>query len=1218
MSANTLALTVLVGLVICHASDASNNTVTVDKLYMYQSDKQAVKTGGMYVKGDAMCNDAAVWVCEVDGGCDPRMALYLGAEGYWVISDVTCDGVALVRSMKEYDSSDEQTAPDKTSQWLRAEGTKWVYDDEVRVTARGCHVPDACLQLNCQEPTDGYTCDECTINGSLISCGKSSPLRYIFLGVALLLILSISVLAYFSLRSQAAYATTPITTPFTTTTFTAFRTSIWHRYRTLIVSKMASLGRLISLNRKIFILAPFTCLVILIGLGLPVVKTRSAGSYSADWVPRGGRLEDEINYVQKWSDPSKTGTGVEIMVGPDDTSKSALTKHYLRELLRVYQEVYALKVPAYYNNGSSTMVGYQDWCLSIDNPMITEFPCMNPSPLDCYFEGSWAMGDVSLGHPLPVANQSDLYKANEFYAILAPGQLLTYSDRPSFMNETDEQILEQMSLYPTECQHWAPSVTKGRGYLFGGYKTSDQMTDEAVPKPKMESAVRLVGWTLQHSARRAMSFRKTLAGLDENAVDDAMNRWFDAVSDKLEEIDNDEVNYPGTSVSVFMTVSLTRMFTKIGKTGTRQVAQGLIIVTVFIILSQIRSTKRNTAVIPALIGLLLVCISIVAGFALVALCGIVFNHTILQALPFFALGIGVDDMFLLLNYLGDVPKENRATEDIISDLLRKAGISVTLTSMCNAVSALAAGLYVPIPALSHFLFATSIIIFINYLTMLLIFPAVLAWSHDSNKSSEPPFVIERFYALLACIASFFKSSPNVIKRYYMPFMAKRSVQLSVAFLNLLLFAAFVAILCTVHPLEFGFDIVDLTPRGSYLSKGFRENEDYIATQSMSHSYVVKAIDFPNRQLEMKKLHNWVKYNRWTNDTTDMRGFWMDWFDDFVQKWGLLKNASGFIPVDKPIPPTYPYVERYDQFIEPDEWYPMAMTWRNPSLAQLDMVTSITTDPFGWRWGFESFELNNTLLKTDSLYTVNMSMLKNPSDWVEHIEFMRDGMGAIVGEGNAFPDPSGPYLQMQEFMHLKKFFWVAFAIVVSVVFVCSMLLGVGLCGSLLVAYTAAASTIEVMALLMIFNIKFQSIAAVTLLLSIGVNVEFSAHVIVGYITADGCPNEKTRATIHDTFIPVLEGGASSFLMFSLLYLSPFPYVQKYFFWVLFISITVGLLHGLVFLPATMATLDRCAIFADNLRPKGVSEDYENAGTKCGTKSIDTEPEPEAAVKNPLTV
>ena len=216
------------------------------------------------------------------------------------------------------------------------------------------------------------------------------------------------------------------------------------------------------------------------------------------------------------------------------------------------------------------------------------------------------------------------------------------------------------------------------------------------------------------------------------SVDEALNEWYDKASERIEEINDDEENYPGIETSVFMTSSPSKMFKEISQARAEQLIIGIIIIFAVAVVTQFSRDKTKSFARAAIIGVFLVILSNLAAYGFISLVGIKLNHAMLQALPFLALGLGVDDMFLLMHYFREVPDKNRPTEEVIADLYREGGVSVTLTSICNA-GAFFSGMLVPIPALSDFLAAAGVIVVFNFVMMFLAFPVVLAWECDNLK-----------------------------------------------------------------------------------------------------------------------------------------------------------------------------------------------------------------------------------------------------------------------------------------------------------------------------------------------------------------------------------------------------------------------------------------------------------------------------------------------------
>ena len=69
----------------------------------------------------------------------------------------------------------------------------------------------------------------------------------------------------------------------------------------------------------------------------------------------------------------------------------------------------------------------------------------------------------------------------------------------------------------------------------------------------------------------------------------------------------------------------------------------------FVVATQFSFDKPLNLMLLGFVGFICVCIANLAAYSFIALVGYKFNHTMLQALPFIALGLGVDDLFLLLH-----------------------------------------------------------------------------------------------------------------------------------------------------------------------------------------------------------------------------------------------------------------------------------------------------------------------------------------------------------------------------------------------------------------------------------------------------------------------------------------------------------------------------------------------------------------------------------------
>ena len=724
----------------------------IELIFMRQSPDQEVGTGGEYILLDEeiQCNGERVWKLNITGSFETY--IISDTDGYWIVSnDASLNGlnssnnctseIKLLRSEDMHNAS----GPNQV-RWTRQAGATWIYDDAIRFVTNGCPGEAQCLQLNCQEPLDGYQCFECTLEFAQLSCSRSET------DVKLILAIVICITALCLVVCNVIYASNksePVT-PRLSRRFSVPTTGVQvqenivvvflQKYRKAFLQLMGALGNLIGRRSNAFIGTALTLLLVFT-VSLPLFfEVDTGGSYSADWAPEGGRLERELNFVNKWRENSKQASTVLIMVGPEDTKRyNALSKHFAFELLRILQDITNITVPIATSDGRIIQVGYEDFCASVDHPILDQImpgkkPCINPSVLDCFFEGGWQLDDVSQGKPLPEDQQSVKFKNLEAVYKLAkaasPGAITSYSGRPSLQDLTEEEVIERYSQSSTLCDDWVTSASLGRSNSYGSF--TEDKENLTLGEPKLIWAEKIAAVALQYSAKRAKEFKISLDGIDERDIESALDNWFDAVQDRLEEINDDEINFPGTSVSVFMTVSLKRMFKEIGKAKVLQYVIGLTLMLLLTIASQFSRDRAENHVLVAVLGLGLVLLTIFASYGFLALVGVSFTPTMLQVLPFISLGLGVDDLFLLLHYYRAVPDKTRPTRAVLADLLRLAGVSVTLTSFCNAF-AFFSGTIIPIPALRIFLFSAGFVVIINYCTMLFAFPALLAWECNRDR-----------------------------------------------------------------------------------------------------------------------------------------------------------------------------------------------------------------------------------------------------------------------------------------------------------------------------------------------------------------------------------------------------------------------------------------------------------------------------------------------------
>lgn len=103
--------------------------------------------------------------------------------------------------------------------------------------------------------------------------------------------------------------------------------------------------------------------------------------------------------------------------------------------------------------------------------------------------------------------------------------------------------------------------------------------------------------------------------------------------------------------------------------------------------------------------------------------------------------------------------------------------------------------------------------------------------------------------------------------------------------------------------------------------------------------------------------------------------------------------------------------------------------------------------------------------------------------------------------------------------------------------------------------------------------------ITIIMSIGFSVDYSAHITYGYvISSEKLPSDRIRHALGALGWPLTQGAVSTIL--AVIVLADVPaYMIVTFFKTVFLSISLGLLHGLVFLPVTLSLFVRGSCIAD---------------------------------------
>ena len=142
--------------------------------------------------------------------------------------------------------------------------------------------------------------------------------------------------------------------------------------------------------------------------------------------------------------------------------------------------------------------------------------------------------------------------------------------------------------------------------------------------------------------------------------------------------------------------------------------------------------------------------------------------------------------------------------------------------------------------------------------------------------------------------------------------------------------------------------------------------------------------------------------------------------------------------------------------------------------------------------------------------------------------------------------------------------------VTCVFVVTLILLADLRGSLIVMVSVLLTLVNVMGYMHFWGLTIDVVSSILIIISIGLCIDFSAHVAHAFMANDGDKNERIRLALQQIGPAVFNGGLSTFICICLLGLSD-TYIFISFFKVFTLVIIFGLFHGLILLPILLSLI-----------------------------------------------
>uniref|UniRef100_A0A8C1LP17 Patched 2 n=1 Tax=Cyprinus carpio TaxID=7962 RepID=A0A8C1LP17_CYPCA len=462
------------------------------------------------------------------------------------------------------------------------------------------------------------------------------------------------------------------------------------------------------------------------------------------WVEGGSRVSKELRYTKEKQGEESVFTSQMLIQTPKQEGNNILTQEALLLHLEAALSASKVQVSLYGKSWDLNKICFKSGVPIIENVMIERlFPCMIVTPLDCFWEGSKLQGgsaylpgmpDIQWMNldPLKLMEELSQFTSLEgFREMLDKAQVgHAYMNRPCLdPNDTDcphsapnkdpRQVPDIAAELQGGCHGFSKKFMHWQEELILGERAKDSQN-------ALQSAEALQTMFLLMSPKQLYEhFKDDYEIHDINWNEDKATAILESWQRKFVEVVHWSIPQNSSSnVYAFSTTTLNDIMKSFSDVSVIRVAGGYLLMLAYACVTMLRWDCAKSQGAVGLAGVLLVALSVAAGLGLCSLLGLSFNAATTQVLPFLALGIGVDDMFLLAHSFTET-RYNIPFKERTGDCLRRTGTSVALTSINNMIAFFMAAL-VPIPALRAFSLQAAIVVVFNFAMVLLIFPAILS------------------------------------------------------------------------------------------------------------------------------------------------------------------------------------------------------------------------------------------------------------------------------------------------------------------------------------------------------------------------------------------------------------------------------------------------------------------------------------------------------------
>ncbi|XP_071965832.1 patched domain-containing protein 3-like [Antedon mediterranea] len=640
---------------------------------------------------------------------------------------------------------------------------------------------------------------------------------------------------------------------------------------------------------------------------------------------------------------------------------------------------------------------------------------------------------------------------------------------------------------------------------------------------------------------RAMSMYYLLSGSDKDFGKEWERRFMDSVAEKAKTSKTLDISM-ATSVSLAdeMLNASVRVIPRFAATF------GMLIV--FAILSCIQRDWVLSRPWLGLLGVVNAGLAILSSIGMLSFGGIKFNMVV-ASMPFLILGIGVDNMFLMIASWRQC-KQNLSLEDRMGRTFSEAAVSITITTLTDLL-VFAIGASTKIPSVRMFCAYAGLSVLFMYIYQITFFGACMVYTGARELNNqhccsckkvlpreEAPSRLYRIF----CAGGFSSRTRNFnvdlehrvmkfFRAYYGPFLMKPYVKLFV-FASFIMY--FLIAIYGCARVQEGLRLKYIAAEDSYPYKYYDKKDQYFLHYGPSVSIIfTDPLPYwePETQFHIEKITQ-----KFETSSYACKGFTESWIRPFLH---FLKMKANTTDVGK---------EKF--FI---------------------MLEGFLASPHAKRFNLDiTFSKNRTEI-IGSRFLVLTSDLTDAIEERKMMLQMREMAEDTPYNITAF---HSSFIHYDQYVGVLPTTIQTLGIATASMFIVALLMIPHPVCTIWVTFCIISIDIAVIGYMTLWGVSLDGISMMNIILCIGFSVDFTAHITYAYVTSpESTPNKRAIDALHSLGMPILQGALSTIIGVSALCTAPM-YVFTTFFKTLFLVMVFGALHGLVFLPVFLTVLGPC--------------------------------------------